>query len=152
MDTLTVSLFGNRHIENAYEVEKRLEKLVSQLLCEHLFVEFLVGRDGDFDILAASVIRRVDKKMDKGNCMLVWVQPYLLGRYTNDMDTFNRYYTEIEVCESSATVHPKAAFRIRNEKMIDRSALVVVYTRQPSGGAYTALRYAEKSGKQLLRL
>lgn len=51
----TVSFFGHRKIDFTYIVEDRLEGLIRSLLLEKEYVEFLVGRDGDFDIWTASV-------------------------------------------------------------------------------------------------
>lgn len=44
MRTFTVSFFGHRQIEAPFQVESQLEKLISQLLQQNEFVEFLVGR------------------------------------------------------------------------------------------------------------
>lgn len=49
MRTFTVSFFGHRQIEAPFQVESQLEKLISQLLQQNEFVEFLVGREGEFD-------------------------------------------------------------------------------------------------------
>ncbi len=51
MRTFTVSFFGHRQIEAPFQVESQLEKLISQLLQQNEFVEFLVGREGEFDQL-----------------------------------------------------------------------------------------------------
>lgn len=63
METYTVSVFGHRKIENSISVEAEMEKLVIALLQSKPYVEFLVGRNGDFDILAASVIRRCNTSL-----------------------------------------------------------------------------------------
>ena len=52
MQIVTVSFFGHRIIDNALEIEKRLEQLIRTLLREHEYIEFLVGRDGEFDQLS----------------------------------------------------------------------------------------------------
>ena len=49
MEVFTVSFFGHRMIVNALEIENRLEQLIRTLLQEHQYVEFLVGRDGEFE-------------------------------------------------------------------------------------------------------
>lgn len=58
MNTYTVSFFGHRQIDNPFQVEQQLEKLISDLLRHKEFVEFLVGRDGEFDQLVSSTVRR----------------------------------------------------------------------------------------------
>ena len=62
MDIYTVSLFGHRHIEQGSLVEERLESLLYDLITGKEYVEFLIGRDGEFDLLASSVIKRCIKK------------------------------------------------------------------------------------------
>ena len=73
----TVCLFGHRQIENVIEVESALQNVINKVLSEHEYVEFLVGREGEFDLLATSVIKTVMKNRDTGNCSLTLVMPYL---------------------------------------------------------------------------
>ena len=58
MEVYTVSFFGHRRIDDPIRIEQQVEEIVRELLLTKQYVEFLVGKDGDFDILAASVIRR----------------------------------------------------------------------------------------------
>jgi len=58
MDTYTVSFFGHRRIYNQLHLDHALEEIIAGLLRGRSYVEFLVGRDGDFDQLASSTIRR----------------------------------------------------------------------------------------------
>ena len=44
---------------------------------EKEYVEFLVGRNGEFDLLAASVIHRCKRTIRGDNSAMVWVMPYL---------------------------------------------------------------------------
>lgn len=61
METFTVSFFGHRTVENITEVEKKLEVIIRDLISTKEYVEFLVGRDGEFDQIVSSVIRRCQK-------------------------------------------------------------------------------------------
>ena len=54
----TVSLFGHRYIEHHSKTEDKLDKILSDLICEKEYVDFLIGKDGEFDILAASAIKK----------------------------------------------------------------------------------------------
>ena len=62
MQIYTVSFFGHRRIENSRHLETQLEDIICRFLRENEFTEFLVGRDGDFDLLVSSVIRRIKKE------------------------------------------------------------------------------------------
>ena len=97
MDIFTVSFFGHRQIHEPLRIERALEKQILDLLYTHEYVEFLVGRDGDFDQLVASMILRCKRSYRDDNSSLVLVLPYLRYEYRNNEESFHRYYGEIEV-------------------------------------------------------
>lgn len=123
MNTYTVSFFGHRQLENAIELEQKLETVVRQLLLEKEYVEFLVGRDGEFDLLVASVIKRCKWEVRNDNSSLVWVLPYETVDYRNNCEAYLDYYDEIEVADIAG--HYKSAFQTRNRRMVDRSDFVI---------------------------
>lgn len=51
MDIFTVSFFGHRVIEDPLLIEQRLEMLIRKLLNEKEYVEFLISRGGEIDLL-----------------------------------------------------------------------------------------------------
>ena len=152
MDIYTVSLFGHRHIEQGALVEERLESLLYDLITGKEYVEFLIGRDGEFDLLASSVIKRCIKKYGRGNTSLVLVLPYMRAEYRDNEAAFLDYYDEVEICEESARAHFKAAIQIRNRRMVDRSDLVVCCIQHQSGGAYKTVQYAQRLGKMVVEV
>jgi hypothetical protein len=115
-------------------------------------VDFLIGRDGDFDQLASSAIIRAKKNIFDANSSHVWVMPYARAEYINNSKDYDEYYDAVEICERSAECHPKAAIAIRNQYMIDRSDLCVFYVKHNYGGAWNALKYAEKLEKNKILL
>ena len=148
----TVCFFGHRQIDDFSLVEQRIEALINRLLNEHEYVEFLVGRDGEFDQLVTSAIFRCRKRLDTANCSVTWVMPYLKSDYIKNRESYDSYYDSVEVCEQSANAHPKSAIQIRNRAMVDRSDLCVFYVTHKSGGAYQTLRYAEKANANIINL
>lgn len=58
MNLFTVSFFGHRIIPEFREAEERVESLIHTLLLEKEYVEFLVGRNGDFDQIVSSAVKR----------------------------------------------------------------------------------------------
>lgn len=142
MDTYTVSFFGHRQLNDALTIEQRLESYIRQLLLEKDYVEFLVGRDGEFDLQVASVIRRCKREVRSDNSSLVWVLPYETAAYRNHEDSFRAYYDEIQICEEAASGHYKNAYKRRNQIMVNRSDLVVFCIQHPSGGAWQTYQYA----------
>lgn len=152
MRTVTVSFFGHRKIEAPLQAERKLEHIISHLLQENEFVEFLVGRNGEFDQIVSSTIRKCKRQIRNDNSVLIWVMPYSTAEYRNNKRSFLAYYDEIEICEQAAAAHYKAAFQIRNRAMVDRSDLVILYIDHSSGGAYQTFQYVKKIGKKHLNI
>ena len=139
LDVYTVSFFGHRQIDRFFETEKE-------------YVEFLIGRDGEFDQIVASTVRRAKCDIRDDNCELIWVLAYPKAEYANNADSFDEYYDSIEICDEAARSHPQAAIQIRNRSMVDRPDLVVCYVEHETGGAFQTMAYAEKSGKAAINL
>ncbi len=152
MDTYTVSFFGHRRIDDPLTVDRRLDALICRLLLEKSYVEFLVGRDGDFDQFVSSAIHRAKRTVRDDNSSLVWVLPYATAEYRNHAESYHEYYDEVEISEAAAGSHYKAAFQARNRSMVDRSNLVVFYIDHNSGGAYQTMRYTKKQGIPYINL
>ena len=152
MEVFTVSFFGHRMIDDVLEIENRLEQLIRTLLSEHEYVEFLVGRDGEFDQLVSSTIRRCKREYRSDNCAHIWVLPYLTAELRDNEESFRNYYDEIEVCEAAAGSHYKNAHQTRNRAMVDRSALAVFCIQRCSGGAWQTMKYTKKQGKPCINL
>lgn len=152
LNVYTVSLFGHRTIDNHLLLQDKIVFVVKKLLLEKEFIRFLIGRDGEFDIVAASAILRAKRELGKDNCSLVWVCAYPKAEYLNNQTSFDRYYDEIELCEEAAAAYPKAAITIRNKSMVSRSDLILCYIEHRSGGAYKAVQYAKSLSKQCINL
>lgn len=152
MNVYTVSFFGHRVIEDPLLIEQHLERLIRKLLKEKEYVEFLVGRDGEFDQTVSSVIRRCKRTVRDDNSAHVWVLPYPTAEYRDNEESFREYYDEIEICGASADGHFKGAHQARNRAMVDRSHLVVFCIQQDSGGAWQTMRYARKQGKPYINI
>ena len=135
LDTYTGTCIGHRYIDNMFRIESRLEDIIRDLIQEHEYVEFLVGRDGEFDQIVSSTVLRVKRQVGNKNSALVWVMPYPRAEYENNAESFDNYYDEIEVCEESSRAHFKGAIQIRNRHMVDRASLLICYVEHESGGA-----------------
>ena len=148
----TVCLFGHRQIDNVIEIENALRSVIEKILAEHEYVEFLIGREGEFDVFAASVIKSIMRNHDDGKCSLTLVMPYLRAGFGKNQEDYETYYDSVELCEESAVTHPKVAIQIRNRAMVDRSDLCIFFVIHPSGGAYQTMKYAESINKNILRI
>lgn len=152
MDIYTVSFFGHREVERVAVIESKLDQLLHDLITQKQYVEFLVGRDGEFDLLAASAIRRAVKQYGYGNTSIILVLPYMKAEYLDNKQSYLSYYDEVEICSEPSNAHYKSAIQLRNRSMVDRSDLVVYCIQHKSGGAYKTMQYAKKQGKQVRNL
>lgn len=152
MDTYTVSFFGHRYLNNPFAIEKSLEELIHDLLRDKQYVEFLVGRDGEFDQIVSSTIRRCKREYRSDTSAHVWVLPYPTAEFRDNEEHFLEYYDEIEICSSSADRHFKGAYQMRNREMVNRSDLVVFCIQRKSGGAWQTMRYTVKQGTPYINL
>lgn len=119
-----VSMIGHRVVED-YSVEERLHELFWELLRTKEYVEFYLGRNGDFDILAASVIKRLHKNYRDDNSAMILVLPYPV----KDYEYYKDYYDEIIIPDELHGVHPKAAITERNRWMVANTDVLIAYIR-----------------------
>lgn len=149
----TVSFFGHRYVDNFSEAEQRVEKVLEKLFHKGDMIEFLVGKDGDFDQIVSSSIKRAKRRFGEERCSHVWVLPYPTAELRDNEDSFYEYYDSIEIASDMTGIkHPKAAFQARNRMMVDRSDLVVFFVEHEKGGAFQTYQYAVKQGKNIINL
>lgn len=152
LDIYTVSFFGHREVDNLFQIEDKLSELIRDLLDSKEYVEFLVGRNGEFDQAVSSTIKRLKRNYRDDNCHHTLVLPYATAEYRENEESFHEYYDDVEIYYSANKAHFKAAFQIRNREMVDRSDLVVFYVERKKGGAYQTLQYAVKQNKKIINL
>lgn len=142
MEIFRVTFAGHRAIDDARGVESDLYDAVSEIVRTHEFTEFYVGDNGDFDILATSVIRRVRKAQGEEKCALCLVLPYARA----NLDLIEPQFDSVIIPPRLHGAHPKAAIGERNRWMVENCDLIICYVKR-KGGAERTMRYAEKSGK-----
>lgn len=148
MNVFTVSFFGHRSIDDLRSLEAHLAPILKTLIRSKHYVVFLIGRNGEFDEYTASIIKRVQKDTGKENSEMTLVLPYKVA----NIDYYDKYYDNIVIPEHLHRVYPKAAIALRNQWMVDVSDLVIVYVKHNGGGAYTAMRHAEKTNKTIINI
>lgn len=90
MNLFAVSFFGHRQVDDPFLIERQLESIIREPLLTKEYVEFLVGRDGEFDQLVSSTVRRCKRTIRDDNSSLVLVATMTYGDQ-NDKDN-NIYY------------------------------------------------------------
>lgn len=152
LDIFTVAFFGHRYIDNPLKVEELLEEQIRKLINEKEYVDFLVGRNGEFDQCVSSTVLRVRKNVRDDNSALVLMLPYPTAEYLNNEEYFHDYYTDVEISYSATIAHPKSAIQIRNREMVDRADLIICYIEHEKGGAWQTVQYAMEQCKKVLNL
>ncbi len=105
--------------------------------------EFLFGGYGNFDMLAAHVVK--DIKNSYPQIRLILVIPYLSMSF--DADIYDEsVYPPLE------KVPRKLAIIKRNEWMIDKSNTVIAFVKHNWGGAAMTMEYAVKKKKNVINI
>ena len=150
LNIFTVAFFGHRYIDKTLRLEELLEEKIKRLIDEKEYVEFLVGRNGEFDKLVSSVIHKIRKTYRNDNNSLTLVLPYLTAEYNNNKKYFEEYYSDVEISYSASKSHAKSAIQIRNREMVDRADLIISYIEHNQGGAYKTVKYAMENNKEII--
>lgn len=148
MNIFTVSFFEHLELQRSSEIEERLDRLLYDRITQKQYVEFLIGRDGEFDLMATSAIRRAVSRYGYGNTSLTLVLPYMKAEYRDNEQSYLNYYDEVEICSEYAYAHYKSAIQVRNRSMVDRSGCI----QYKSGEAYRTVWYALKQSCMVLNL
>ena len=143
-----VALLGHRYLDSLRIIEDRLTPIIKDLIWKKQFVEFYIGRNGEFDEFAASVIKRVRKDVDLSNTALILVLPYNSAK----IEDYEKYYDEITIPDVLWKMHPKGAIKAKNRWMVEQADLVIGYVEREEGGAYTAIKYAKQLEKEIINI
>ena len=146
---MIVVFFGHRDfIAN----DEHREKIISIL---HDFVgdsavEFYLGGYGHFDDFAYRCCTSFAKNHE--NTSLVFVTPYITEEYQRNYltEVTNKYhsiiYPDIE------NVPKRFAITYRNRYMVEKADLIICYVKREYGGAFQAIKYAERKGKRIINI
>lgn len=141
-----IALFGHRDFGEHRLLEKYFPPLLKELIRKESFVEIYIGRNGEFDLYAASLVKRVQKETGKESSELICVLPYP----QKDEEYYENYYDCIMIPECLIKAHPKGAITKRNRWIVEQADLLICYVERENGGAYNALKYARQLGKQIV--
>ena len=137
--------FGHREIfGNITEKIVTAVKKAAEQGCEL----FYTGAMGEFDEIFSSAVRIMKKTYP--NIKLVCVKPYLTKEINESRDYFYSLYDDIIIPTELADIHYKTVITKRNQWIIDKCDVVIGYTIRDYGGAYKAIDYAKKKGKEII--
>jgi len=113
------------------------------------FVTFISGMAWGVDIWAAEIVLRL--KAEGYPIHLIAAAPYDGFEHSWDDDWKHRYHAVMSAADYVKFVCPhyhRGCFQVRNEWMVDRSALLIAaYTGEP-GGTKNTVDYASRKGVQ----
>lgn len=142
------SAFGHREV---YEnIEDEIDKIINELIENHNINTFFTGGMGAFDGIFSSAVRRAQKH--NPDIKLILVKPYFSAELNRHKSNYQARYSSVIVPDVLIDVHYKSAITKRNKWMIDNSDYCICYVSRDFGGAYTAMKYAEKKGKLYINL
>ncbi len=152
ISVFTVSFFGHRDFSEHLRLELTLQNILKDILTQHEYVVFLVGRNGEFDQFVSSTIRKVKRDFCRSNSELVCVLPYETSEFKNNEESFLKYYDRVEIYVPEQNTHFNAIIQKRNCEMVSRSNLLISYVNKKAGGAYNAVRFAQKNNIPFINL
>ena len=167
----TACFFGHRKIDVTDELKTALYKEIENLIVDDEITTFLFGSKSQFDDLCYKIVSDLKKKYPHIQRVYVRAEfEHIDGEgsraYRESLLEFyeNTYYPE------SVSGAGKAVYVKRNQHMIDKSSICVVYydenympsrrkqsrrdlaDYQPSSGTGVAYKYAEKKKRKIINL
>lgn len=58
MEIYTVTFFGHRYIDQFFGAEDGVTSIIRRIINEKEYVEFLIGRDGEFDQIVSFSVQK----------------------------------------------------------------------------------------------
>lgn len=106
---------------------------------------FYTGGMGAFDQTFSSVVRIAKRKNKK--IKLILVKPYFSNEMNRNKEYYESDFDDVIVPEELFGMHPKGAIAKRNRWMVEHCDMVIGCVYKDHGGAYEAVRYAERLEK-----
>ena len=148
MDTYRIAFIGHSKINDKHRLEAPLDEIITEKIHSNEQVELCFCGDGDFDILASVSAITVQRTVGNQNSRRVMVLPC----HTKDDWFFERAYDEVRYPVDPAT-DAETAIAKMNQWVVEHIDLLVAYVESEChDSAWTALKYAEKKGVNIINL
>lgn len=148
---LCCTFTGHREILHK-GVKESVERELHALMERDSEFRFYVGREGEFDLLSAQLVRQLKGQRPEKQIHLILAEPYMKQSINTDGKWLSDRYDDIIIPEGLLGIHYKAAIKRRNQWMIDHSQILIAYVRKDHGGAFTSLTYAQRRGLNVIRI
>ena len=123
LDIFRVSFIGHRVVDEYRQVEEELDEVIELLHRKYGFIDFNVGRNGEFDDLATQAVRRFRREWEEW-CELTLVEPYPVA----NLDIIEKSYDSV-IIPTDRKCHYKAAIWERNKWLAENCDMMVVYIK-----------------------
>jgi hypothetical protein len=80
------------------------------------------------------------------------LKPYFLNELNVNKEYYEYYYDDVIIPEELAGSHYKSAIAKRNRWMIDQSQTILSGVYRDFGGAFEAIKYAQKRDKRVIEI
>lgn len=142
---MTCCFFG--HKDTPLNICEKLEAAIEELITEDGANRFLLGNQGNFDMITFNILRKMKlKHPDISYCVVLAYMP--TGKAAGCLYD----YSETLLPEGIESVHPRFAISWRNKWMINESDTVVAYVTRTWGGAAKYVEIAAKKRKNIINL
>ena len=137
------SCFFIGHREASEKLCPALYTAIEEHITKHNVTEFIVGKYGNFDKLAAKAV--IEAKQQYPDITLSLLIPYHPAKRPIQKPSG---FDEIYFPEGMEKVPPKAAIIRANRYIVDRVDYLIAYVWHPASNAYDLVEYAQKSNRR----
>ena len=143
--------FGHRTASS--KIVESLKQQIRRLVLEEGIKVFWVGGYGDFDMYAASAVRTIKSELPDEGIELDLIYAYLPSPTAKEQQAYQaKLYDGTIYPEGVEIGPPKFAITRRNRWMVENCDIVLAFINRDSGGAYTAVKVANRKGKRIINL
>ena len=137
------TFFGHR--DTPKKIEPILKSTLIDLIENKKVDLFYIGNQGNFDYMVRKKLKELKHIYKNISYIIVLAYMPTENNKINNEDNYETLFPfEIE------NTPPKFAISNRNKWMINQSNFCIFYVFRENGGAYTALKYAEKQNKNIV--
>ena len=148
---MIITFVGHGTLSISPELSAEIKKAIEDNIVDKAHVTFYCGGYGDFDNYCARLCREIKKEIQ--NCEIIFVTPYITPSQQNKI----KYLIDTKQYDDTIyppleDVLPRFAITKRNEWMIDKADLILAFVNHKYGGAYKAIKYAQRKLKRIINL
>ena len=140
--------FGHRELY--LKIAEELDEIVENIIKQYHTVIFMTGGTGATDSQFISTVVKFRRKYPSVKLFLI--MPYLTTELNESKEYYENLYDDIIIPDELMGVHYKSAIEKRNQWMVDRCDSIIDCTYRNFGGAYKAVKYAEKESKTIIKV